>query len=120
MAKWTLPLDSARQIGASTISKGKLMVVGNMFWVGFENPKIGIIFACRERTNRWYSQWMLPLDSAYQVGFIYDVKRNANDSWETCYWGPSKIGKSATFLLAEKEPTVLRLNGRCRWIRRVK
>jgi hypothetical protein len=27
-AKWTLPLDLARQIGLSTMSKGKLIVVG--------------------------------------------------------------------------------------------
>lgn len=38
-AKWTLVLDSERQIEVFTILNGKLMVVGNMLWVGFENSK---------------------------------------------------------------------------------
>src|SRR5438046_2075878 len=55
MMKWTSRLDSAHQIGLSTSSKGKLMVVGECVMRGCENRKNQENWKCfcLLRKNQW-------------------------------------------------------------------
>ena len=71
MVKWTPRLDSAHQIGLSTSSKGKLIIVGECVMGGVlkirKIEKIGNAFACYGRTGGAMMKWTPRLDSAHQI-----------------------------------------------------
>src|SRR5437762_8956898 len=93
MMKRTPRLDSAHQIGLSTSSKGKLIIVGE--WVigvgrGFEN------WENRKNRKRFcllWKNWWCYYETDTTVGFsasnrsIYILTREANNSWRMCYGG---------------------------------
>src|SRR5437016_11103119 len=127
MVKWTPQLDSAHQIGLSTSSKGKLIIVGECVtgggFVNRENRKNG------KRFCLLWKNWWCYYETDTTVGFsasnrsIYILKRKANGSWGMCYERVGKLeksGKSEMFLLVEKESVGLWLNGQQGWIQRIK
>src|SRR5438876_1229697 len=87
MMKRTRRLDSAHQIGLSTSSKGKLIIVGECVTGGFENRE--------NRNNRkwfcllWKNRWCY-YETDTTVGFsasnrsIHVLKREVNNSWRMC------------------------------------
>ncbi len=76
--KWTPRLDSAHQIGLSTSSKGRLIVVvecvmGGVLKIG-KIEKIGNGFACYGRTGGAIMKRTPRLDSAHQIGLSTSSK----------------------------------------------
>ncbi len=93
MMKWTPRLDSAHQIGLSTSSKGKLIIVGECVMGGGgqrvfenrENRKNRKRF-CLLRKNRWcYDETDTTVGFSASNRSIYILKRKANGSWGMCY-----------------------------------
>ena len=78
MVKWTPRLDSAHQIGLSTSSKGKLIIVGEcVMGRGLKIrkiEKIGNGFGCYGRTGGAMMKWTPRLDSAHQIGLSTSSK----------------------------------------------
>ena len=91
MVKWTPRLDSAHQIGLSTSSKGKLIIVGECVMGGgfenWENRKNRKRF-CLLRKNRWcYDETDTTVGFSASNRSIYILKREANSSCRMCYRG---------------------------------
>ena len=89
--KWTPRLDSAHQIGLSTSSKGKLIIVGEcVMWGGFENRenRKNRKRFCLLRKNRWcYDEMDTTVGFSASNRSIYILKREANSSCRMCYRG---------------------------------
>src|SRR5438552_3019764 len=67
-AKRTPPLDSARRIGVSTLSRGVLTVDEGACGRRFKNHKLGHVFDYSGRRSRDTAKRMVRLDSARQIG----------------------------------------------------
>src|SRR5436190_17172089 len=67
-AKWTPPFDSARRNGLFTCSREVLTVDDGVSGWGFENGRIGNVFASTGETSRDTAKRMAPLDSAHRIG----------------------------------------------------
>src|SRR6266496_3592589 len=91
MMKQTPRVDSAHQIGLSTSSKGKLIIVGECVMGGgfenLENRKNRKRF-CLLRKNRWcYDETDTTVGFSASNTSIYILTREANNSWRMCYGG---------------------------------
>src|SRR5213595_808413 len=96
MMKQTPRLDSAHQIGLSTSSKGKLIIVGECVMGGFENRenRKNRKRFCLLRKNRWcYDETDTTVGFSASNRSIYILTRESNNSWRMCYGGGLKIGK---------------------------
>src|SRR5438046_6467318 len=91
MAKSGRPMYSARKIGLSTHSKGKLIIVGECVIGGGvengENRKNRKRF-CLLGKNRWcYDETDTTVGFSASNRSIYILKREANNRWRMCYGG---------------------------------
>ena len=68
MAKRRPRLDSAHQLGLSTLSTGILIVVGGHRRGNQKNAKVGDAFDHGPTTSGSMAKWRLQLDSAHQLG----------------------------------------------------
>ena len=68
MAKRTPGLDSAHQIGPSTHLKEVLTVDEGVCRWRFENCEIGCVLNYCGTTSEVTEKWMVPVDSAHQIG----------------------------------------------------
>ena len=68
IAKWMVPFNSAHQIGLTTLLKEVLTLDEGVCGQCFKICKIGNLFAYNWRTNKDTAKWMVPFDSARQIG----------------------------------------------------
>src|SRR5438034_1197331 len=83
----TSPFDSARQNGLFTCSREVLSVDEGVSGWGFENGRIGNVFASTGETSRDRAKRMVPLDSAHRIG-VSTLSRGVLTVDEgACGWG---------------------------------
>ena len=68
MAKRMAPLDSAHQIGVSTVSRKVFTVDEGVCRWRIKNREIGSVFASALGTRGDMAKRMAPLDSAHRIG----------------------------------------------------
>src|SRR5271169_728603 len=103
IAKRMVPSDSACQIGLSTLSRKALTVDQGAYRWSFKNRNFGDVFAFALRTGGRTGKWMVPSDSACQIGISILSRKALTVDQGACRWC-SKIAKSGMFLLPLWEP----------------
>ena len=76
--------DSAHQIGLTTLLKEVLTLDEGVCGQCFKICKIGNLFAYNWRTNKDTAKWMVPFDSAHQIGLdtlLQEVLTVAEGFW---------------------------------------
>src|SRR5437667_4219733 len=85
-AKWTPPFDSARRNGLFTCSREVLTVDEGVSGWGFENGRIGNVFASTGETSRARRKRMARLDSAHRIGVSTLSRGVLNVDEGVCSW----------------------------------
>ena len=121
MAKWRLQLDSAHQLGLSTLCTGILIVVDWHRWgSGIKKRKNGRRFWSWTNNQRSYGQMETKVGFSASNRSIYTLHRESNCSWWT-HMGSrdQKTRKSGTFLIMDQQPAIVWPNGDHGWIHRI-
>ncbi len=117
-AKRTPPFDSARRNGLLTCSREVLTVDEGVSGRGFENRRIGNVFASTGETSRDRAKRMVLLDSAHRIG-VSTLSRGVLNVDEGVCGSRFKNRRIGTFLLPLREAVAVRGNGGRRWIQRI-